>query len=170
MLNSFSDTSDVFYFLCLVKDDNEEFRIGVVDLSHAVSYKRNDYRTVDEENYSDLREAINEAHRFAKENNLPYEPFTSRYHSETSEITDDYDNSVVKEDQPYSFDYKESKRLAFFYQQGSRLPNGDLAKSHCFSEGSDVIDSLEECENIIPLTSPVTKDKEENTDKWKKYL
>jgi hypothetical protein len=75
--------SDTFYFVAFKGRD--KFTLIVIDLAHCVSYERDEWHVVDEENFTTPEEAIAHARTLAIVNNLNYEPFESRYDKSLNE-------------------------------------------------------------------------------------
>ncbi|MHD0644115.1 hypothetical protein ACYPKM_00595 [Pseudomonas aeruginosa] len=73
----------MLYFI--VFSDAERRSITVIDLQESVSYERNDWATVNEENFSTHLEAIAYARALAAKYGLRYELFESRYNRELNE-------------------------------------------------------------------------------------
>jgi hypothetical protein len=57
----------------------------VIDLSHCVSYERNEWDCVTSDNYDDRDDAIRAARKLACKLNCNYEMFESRYDEKTNE-------------------------------------------------------------------------------------
>ena len=74
---------DVFYFL--IHPFNNTNKIQVIDLSYSNKYERDEFYTVNSEDFIDQDDAINYAKLLAKKYNLIYEPFTPRYHCSIAE-------------------------------------------------------------------------------------
>lgn len=74
--------SDTFYFIAFV-DKGET--ITVIDLGHSVSYERDEWSVVNDEDFSDHLEAIAYARALAEKHGLKYRRFESRYNSELNE-------------------------------------------------------------------------------------
>lgn len=72
-----------FYFI--VYSGGDESVLTVIDLSNVASYERDQFSPVNEDNYYELAEAINDAKALAKKYSLRYERFESRYNSELNE-------------------------------------------------------------------------------------
>lgn len=73
--------SDTFYFVAF----SDKTTLIVIDLDHCVSYERDDWSVVDEENFTTPEEAIAHARNLAIVNGLNYEPFESRYNKSLNE-------------------------------------------------------------------------------------
>lgn len=74
--------SDTFYFVVMVDKGQA---LTVIDLAYCVDYERDDWSSVDNENFTDPSSAINHARRLANRNGLAYRPFESRYDSYLNE-------------------------------------------------------------------------------------
>lgn len=72
-----------FYFVVFCADDSDT--LTVIDLDKCVDYERSDWNCIDKTNFTERDDAITYARDIAKENNLKYRPFTSRYDSELNE-------------------------------------------------------------------------------------
>jgi hypothetical protein len=75
--------SDTFYFVAFA--DEKSSVLTVIDLENIVSYERNHWSVVDEENFTDRDKAIAHARALATVNGLTYEPFESRYDKSLNE-------------------------------------------------------------------------------------
>ncbi|WOF81461.1 hypothetical protein P5704_026555 (plasmid) [Pseudomonas sp. FeN3W] len=72
-----------FYFVSFKGMDRTT--ITVIDLDHCVSYERDEFSPVNDQNFSDHLDAIEHAKALACKYNLNYAPFVSRYRSELNE-------------------------------------------------------------------------------------
>jgi hypothetical protein len=79
--------NEVFYFL--VHPDGDKNIVKVVDLSYCCKYERDDFYTVNSEDFDDQEDAINYGKSLALKYNLTYEPFIPRYHCSTAEVVDE---------------------------------------------------------------------------------
>jgi hypothetical protein len=75
-------TYEIFYFVTYAK---KKTALTVTDLSEAVSYERDEFAFVNDQNFYTPGEAIEHAKALAAKYNLGYEPFESRYNSSLSE-------------------------------------------------------------------------------------
>ncbi|MBI6883075.1 hypothetical protein [Pseudomonas putida] len=75
--------SDTFYFVAFA--DRERKSVHVIDLGHSVSYERDEFAAVNDEDFSTLEEAIAHAKALAEKYKLGYKPFQSRYNSSLNE-------------------------------------------------------------------------------------
>ncbi|MFS1430695.1 hypothetical protein LMH73_027170 [Vibrio splendidus] len=73
---------DVLYFVTFTSDGS----VTVCDLSYSSSYKRSDYRAINDMNFCHPLSAIEYARAFAELNLYAYAPFDSKYSSSFSEI------------------------------------------------------------------------------------
>lgn len=75
--------SETFYFVAFVGEGQQE--ITVIDLGHSVSYERDDWAVVNDEDFHDHLEAIAYAKALAAQHGLKYRRFESRYNSSLNE-------------------------------------------------------------------------------------
>jgi hypothetical protein len=73
--------NEYIYFICFYRD-SERSAITVVDLQQDMSYEKQDFAIVNENEYDTREEAIESARDIAKRHNLQYIPFVSRYRND----------------------------------------------------------------------------------------
>ena len=77
------DEPSTFYFIAHPR--GIESKITVIDLSYAASHERGEFCAVNDADYQDLNEALDDAKKIAFKFNLEYQRFESRYNSSLNE-------------------------------------------------------------------------------------
>jgi hypothetical protein len=80
---------ETFYFLCHPRRNRNE--LIVIDLAYSCDYELHDWTNVNDMTFTERDDAIKFARKFAKENNLEYFRFISRYNSELNEKENEFE-------------------------------------------------------------------------------
>lgn len=78
-----STATETFYFIAHPCGDKD--KVTVIDLSYSVDYKRSDWDTINDNNFTCHKEAIEYGRAIADKFNLKYELFNSRYNESLNE-------------------------------------------------------------------------------------
>jgi hypothetical protein len=81
------DDSGNIYFVVYMKNKTV---ITVIDLSPSARHERDQWETVNDENFYDRNNAVGYAQKLAEKYNLGYKPFDSRYDKSLNEQSNDH--------------------------------------------------------------------------------
>lgn len=75
---------DVFYFIAQLPRAAMP-TLTVIDLSYACAYERDEFRAINNTDYTSLDQAIQDARKLAAQEGMAYQRFESRYHDSLNE-------------------------------------------------------------------------------------